>query len=60
MDIEVELIARIIEGAIEGDIRKVRAYSLLISGNLEYEGDIEGAKVISSRLDGSYKDNEDD
>lgn len=57
MIIASEILLRIIEGAMEGDIRKVRAYSILIAGNLEHEGDIEGAKVINSRLDGSYRDN---
>ncbi|MBB6716234.1 hypothetical protein [Clostridium gasigenes] len=54
VEINVESVAMIIEGALEGDIRKVRAYAVMIAGNLEYDGEEDSAKVINSRLDGSY------
>lgn len=51
-EINIESVAMIIEGALEGDIRKVRAYAIMIAGNLEYEGQEEAAKVINLKLFG--------
>ena len=53
VEINVESVAMIIEGALEGDIRKVRAYAIMIAGNLEYDGEEEVAKVIKSKLIGN-------
>lgn len=50
VSIDVESVAMIIEGALEGDIRKVRAYAIMIAGNLEYEGNKEAAEIIKVKL----------
>lgn len=55
IEIDVNSLVKIIEGALEGDIRKVKGYAIMIAGNLEHEGNKEAAKVINDRLDGSYK-----
>ncbi|MBU3131561.1 hypothetical protein KPL40_03780 [Clostridium gasigenes] len=52
VEINVESVGMIIEGALEGDIRKVKAYAIMIAGNLEYDGEEDAAKVIKDRLDG--------
>lgn len=54
--IPVVIIGKIVEGALEGDLVKVNAYTKLAIENLESDGDKLGAKILSSKLDGTYKD----
>lgn len=49
-------IGKIIEGAMEGDLFKVRAYANMIAENLDREGKERAARIIRSKLDGSYRD----
>ena len=56
MIISVTAVAKIIEGALEGDMSKVRGYADLIAQTLKSDGEIRGYKIIASRLDGSYKE----
>lgn len=55
-DISIVTVSKILEGALEGDLSKVKAYAELIIKNLEEEGDERGARVLRCRLDGTYKD----
>lgn len=54
-NIHVTSVAKIIEGALIGDLHKVIAYANLIADSLEKDGDKRAARIIRSRLDGSYK-----
>jgi hypothetical protein len=54
-EISVVTVAKVIEGALEGDIQKVKSYAELIADNLYKNGDERAAKIIRSKLDGSYK-----
>lgn len=48
-------VAKILEGALENDMLKVKSYASLLVQNLEKDGDERGARIIRRRLDGSYK-----
>ena len=55
-NISAVCVSKIIEGALDSDLQKVIDYAELIASNLEKSGDDRTAKLIRSRLDGSYKD----
>jgi len=55
-NISAVCVSKIIEGALEGDLQKVIDYAELIASNLDKAGDNRTARLIRSRLDGSYKD----
>jgi hypothetical protein len=48
-------VGKMLEGALEGDLKKVRAYAELIADNLEKDGEERAARIIRSKLDGTYK-----
>lgn len=54
-DIPVVTVAKILEGALEGDLFKVKSYTELAIKNLEEEGEERSARILRSRLDGTYK-----
>lgn len=54
-DIQVTAVAKIIEGALENDLEKVKAYAEHIAKYLDENNEGRGAKIIRSKLDGSYK-----
>lgn len=51
-------VSRMLEGALENDMVKVKSYAKLLADNLEKDGDKRGARIIRKRLDGSYKNRE--
>lgn len=53
-DIQVTAVAKIIEGALENDLEKVRAYAEHIANYLDERGE-KGSRIIRSKLDGTYK-----
>jgi len=55
MDIQITAVSKIIEGAMEGDMAKVKAYAKHIAEQLENQGELRAAKIIYNRLNGSYK-----
>lgn len=54
-DISVTIIAKILEGALEGDLKKVKGYTELIIKDLEKNKDERAARILKCRLDGTYK-----
>lgn len=54
-DIPITMVAKVIEGAIDGDMRKVKAYAESIADFLEDDGAESASRIIQSKLDGSYK-----
>jgi hypothetical protein len=54
--IHVVSVGKIIEGALSGDVEKVKAYANFIADQLEKDGEARCARIIRSKLDGSYKD----
>ena len=57
-DISTVMVGKIIEGALDGDIQKVKAYAQLIAEKLEEQDNLRASKIIRSKLDGSYKNSE--
>ena len=55
MEVPIVSVGKIIEGAMDGDLEKVKSYSLFIAYKLEKQGELSAAKLIRSKLDGSYK-----
>jgi hypothetical protein len=53
--VNVVIVGKILEGALEGDMVKVRSYAELAIEKLEGEGKYGGASILRSKLDGSYK-----
>jgi hypothetical protein len=53
--VSITSIGKLIEGALEGDIDKVITYAQFIITKLEAQGEFDKAKIIRSKLDGSYK-----
>ena len=49
------IIAKIIEGALNGDLLKVKSYAEHIVKYLDKHNEGNGAKIIRSMLDGTYK-----
>jgi len=54
-DIQITAVAKIIEGALDGDLLKVKSYAEHIAQYLDEHNEGRGAKIIRSRLDGTYK-----
>jgi hypothetical protein len=54
-EIQITAVAKIIEGALDGDLFKVKAYAEHIAQYLDEHNEGRGAKIIRSRLDGTYK-----
>jgi hypothetical protein len=54
-EIQITAVAKIIEGALDGDLLKVKAYAEHIAQYLDEHNEGRGAKIIRSRLDGTYK-----
>lgn len=44
-------IAKLIEGALSGDLGKVRAYAKLIANHFEQDGDARSARIVNRALD---------
>ena len=55
MDIQIVAVSKIIEGAIEGDLLKVKSYAEHIVKYLEDKGEQRAARIIRSKIDGSHK-----
>lgn len=51
-------VSKILEGALENDMVKVKSYAKLLAENLEKDGEERAARIIRKRLDGSYKNKE--
>lgn len=56
MTIPATSIGKLIEGHIEKDEKKFIAYAEFIADTYEKEGNSRAARIIRSKLDGSYKD----
>jgi len=55
VEIQVTAVAKIVEGAMEGDLTKVTAYANHIAEQLEKQGEDRAARIIRKKLDRSYK-----
>lgn len=54
-DVSIVIVGKIIEGALKNDIDKVKAYSKLAIEHLERDGDTRAARILKSKLDGTYE-----
>lgn len=50
------LVGKILEGHYELDEEKVKSYAELLAQHYDADGEPRAARIIRSKLDGSYKD----
>lgn len=56
MEVSVVIIGKIIEGALNNDLKKVKAYTELAIEHLEKDGDLRAARILKNKLNRTNDD----